>query len=93
MRIVHHASNPIEAHLVRHALEDSGLMVFVLGEHLQSGVGELPAGNLIRIAVPEPQVEAAEAVLRELPLVSGEGERLLRELDDDGLAGASGVPA
>lgn len=79
MHVVFEANNPIEAHLVKHALEDAGLMVFVLGEHLFGAVGELPAGGFVRVCVPEQQVAQAEAVLRELPMVAGEA--LEDELD------------
>lgn len=83
MRVVFSADNPIEAHLVRHALEDAGLMVFVLGEHLYGAMGELPAGGLLQVCVPEPQLDAAQAVLRELPLAAGE-PRTHDAVDDEG---------
>ncbi|MDO5505557.1 MAG: DUF2007 domain-containing protein [Pseudoxanthomonas suwonensis] len=92
MRVVHHAANPVEAHLVKHALEADGVLVFVLGESLAGGVGELPAGSFIQVAVPDGQVDAAEAVLRELPLLAGsvDDDALA---DDDGLGDAAGLTA
>lgn len=93
MQIVHHAADPIQAHLVRHALEAEGIVVFVLGESLLGGVGELPAGSFIQLAVPESQVQAAQAVLRELPMLAGEPAAAVSDEADaeDGLSGAAGL--
>ena len=71
MRTVYLALNPIDAHLVKHALEDAGIPAFVLGEHLVGGMGELPATGLIEVRVPESHVGEAEALVAALPLVRG----------------------
>ena len=70
MRTVYQALNPIDAHLVKHALEDAGIPAFVLGEHLVGGMGELPATGLVEVRVPDSRVEDAEAVLRGLPMLA-----------------------
>ena len=70
MRTVYQALNPIDAHLVKHALEDAGIPAFVLGEHLMGGLGELPACGLVEVRVPDSHVEDAEAVLRGLPMLA-----------------------
>ncbi len=63
MRTVYHALNPIDAHLVRHALEDAGIPVFVFGEHLMGGMGELPVAGFIEVRVPDDWFEEARDVL------------------------------
>ncbi|PJJ95983.1 hypothetical protein CO611_08620 [Lysobacteraceae bacterium NML03-0222] len=68
MHRVYQAINPIDAHLVKHALEAEGIPAFVLGEALMGGAGELLAGGFIEVRVPEAFREQAQALLRELPL-------------------------
>ena len=82
MRTVYQALNPIDAHLVKHALEDAGIPVFVLGEHLMGGLGELPASGLVEVRVPDSHVEDAEAVLRDLPMLAANADG--RDEADDG---------
>ncbi|PJK14919.1 hypothetical protein CO613_03575 [Lysobacteraceae bacterium NML07-0707] len=62
---VYQAINPIDAHLVKHALEAEGIPAFVLGEALMGGAGELLAGGFIEVRVPEAFAEAAALVLAE----------------------------
>jgi hypothetical protein len=83
MRVVYEAANLIDAHLVRHALEDAGIPAFVRGEALLGGVGELPACGLVAVCVPEAAWPEADALVRSLPLVVGEP----RERDDPWPAG------
>ena len=71
MRTVYQALNPIDAHLVKHVLDDAGIPAFVLGEHLIGGMGELPATGLVQVRVPDDWFEEAEALLKTLPLVNG----------------------
>jgi hypothetical protein len=47
--------------LVQHA----GVSAHVQGEHLQSGAGELPVGNLVAVAVADEDVAKAREVVRE----------------------------
>ena len=65
MRVVYHAENIVDAHLVKDALEQAGIPAFVSGEHLIGGVGQLPARDFLGVSVPEICVEAAEPVVRE----------------------------
>jgi len=83
MRVVYEAANLIDAHLVRHALEDAGIPAFVRGEALVGGIGELPAFGLVAVCVPEAAWPDADALVRSLPLVVGEA----RERDDPWPAG------
>ena len=70
MRTVYHAVNLIDAHLVRHALEQAGIPAFVRGEALLGGIGELPAIGLVSVGVPDSAWEAASDVVRQLDLGS-----------------------
>ena len=63
MRTVYQALNPIDAHLVKHALEDSDIPAFVLGEHLVGGMGELPALGLLGLAVADDQALYARELI------------------------------
>lgn len=68
MHRVYQAQNPIDAHLVKHALEAEGIPAFVLGEALMGGVGELLADGFIEVRVPDAFRNQALALLHELPL-------------------------
>ena len=84
MKAVYNAANPIDAHLVRHALEDAGIPAFVSGEALAGGVGELPLHGLIRVWVPEAAWPEAEAVVRALGLGDGPADAAGDDLHDPG---------
>ena len=71
MRVVYEAANVIDAHLVRHALEDAGLPVFLRGEALVGGMGELPLFGVVAVCVPEAAVPAAKEIVATLPIVAG----------------------
>jgi hypothetical protein len=65
MQRVYQAANSVEAHMVVHMLEQAGMDAHVQGEHLQSGAGELPVGNLVAVAVADEDVTKAREVIRE----------------------------
>jgi hypothetical protein len=62
MRIVYHAENLVDAHLVKGALEAAGIPAHVAGEYLTGAMGELPALGLVAVMVPEHLLPAAAAV-------------------------------
>ena len=65
MKTLYEASNALEAHMLRDFLQQEGITTFVQGEHLQSGVGILPAGSFVRLVVEETDyAEARNAVDR-----------------------------
>lgn len=64
MQVVYRAHNLIDAHLARHLLEDAGLPVFVFGESLLGGAGELPLFGVLRVCVPDGYEEEAGACLQ-----------------------------
>lgn len=65
MKRIYDAANNIEAHMIAHLLSQAGIRAYVQGEHLQSGAGELPLGNLAGVAVDDQDVEAARRVIRD----------------------------
>jgi hypothetical protein len=59
------AEDSIEAHLIKHMLEQQQIPVFISGEHLQGGAGELPAGGLVDIWVLDDCYDDALDVLED----------------------------
>ncbi len=74
MRNVYDAANLIDAHLVRHALEQADIPAFVRGEALLGGIGELPAGGLVSVAVPDGAWQLARDIVDQLGLGSSPAE-------------------
>ncbi|GGZ67077.1 hypothetical protein GCM10008101_21560 [Lysobacter xinjiangensis] len=68
MKSVYDAANLIDAHLVRHALEDAGIPVFIRGEALAGGMGELPIHGMMQVCVPEAAWPEADAIVKALDL-------------------------
>jgi len=68
MKIVYHAANLIDAHLVRHALEAEEIPVFLQGEALTGGMGELPLFGTILVCVPDVVWPQAKDIVDALPL-------------------------
>ncbi|GAB3386638.1 putative signal transducing protein [Lysobacter fragariae] len=68
MKVVYEAANLIDAHLVRHALEAAEIPVFLRGEQLIGGMGELPLFGVIAVCVPEIVWPQARDIVAMLPL-------------------------
>ncbi|BDU15684.1 DUF2007 domain-containing protein [Lysobacter auxotrophicus] len=68
MKIVYQAANLIDAHLVRHALEAGEIPVFLQGEALTGGMGELPLFGAILVCVPDVIWPQAKEIVDALPL-------------------------
>lgn len=68
MKVVYEAASVIDAHLVRHALEDAGIPVFLRGESLVGGMGELPLFGVVAVCVPDSAWPEASALVAALPL-------------------------
>jgi hypothetical protein len=83
MRVVYEAANLIDAHLVRHALEDAGLPVFLRGEALLGGMGELPMFGVVAVCVPEAAWPAAREIVQALPIAMPSAPQ---ECDDNATA-------
>ena len=63
MRTLYEAASTVEAYMVRDLLRQQGLTAHVQGEHLQGGVGELPAGNLVRLLIDDADYELGRAAI------------------------------
>lgn len=68
MKVVYEAANLIDAHLVRHALEAQEIPVFLRGEALLGGMGELPLFGTILVCVPDVVWPEASSIVASLPL-------------------------
>jgi hypothetical protein len=68
MKVVYEAANLIDAHLVRHALEAEGIPVFLRGEQLLGGMGELPLFGVVAVCVPDVAWPEAKGIVDALPL-------------------------
>lgn len=84
MKTVYEAANLIDAHLVKHALEAEGIPVYVRGEALTGGMGELGVFGLLGVMVPEGAEREARAVITALHL----GDAPLDTLDEEAQPGA-----
>ncbi|MBB1088460.1 DUF2007 domain-containing protein [Lysobacter sp. SG-8] len=90
MKVVYEAASVIDAHLVRHALEDAGIPVFLRGESLVGGMGELPLFGVVAVCVPDSAWPEASALVAALPL-SAPGT--VADESDDAVPGGGWVPA
>ena len=63
MKTAYDASSNIEAHLVKHQLQQAGIAAKIEGEYLQGAVGELPAAGNVRVLVPQKDLAAARQVI------------------------------
>ena len=68
MKVVYEAANLIDAHLVRHALEAQEIPVFLKGEALLGGMGELPLFGTVLVCVPDVVWPEASQIVASLPL-------------------------
>lgn len=84
MRVVYEAANVIDAHLVRHALEAEGIPVFLRGESLVGGIGELPLFGVVAVCVPDVAWPEARSIVDALPINAPEGEAAT-DPDDAGI--------
>jgi len=64
MKLVYEASQPAEAHIIKHLLERTGLFATIYGEYLQGGVGELAASGLLKVMVHHTDYEAAKNIIQ-----------------------------
>lgn len=84
MKQAYQAANPIDAQLVVDLLASEGIGTFVQGQYLSGGIGELPAGELMRVWVGDEDLKSARA------LIEGRGEQ--QELIEDAIDPALARP-
>src|SRR5260221_5683448 len=58
------AANPVEAHIWKQALEDEGIRCEVMGEYLDSSIGDVP-GMYPEVWVHREDLAHAQEILRE----------------------------
>ena len=63
MRTVYEPANTLEAYMLKDLLAQQGISVHIVGEHAQSGVGELPASGVLRLEAEDDEAAAARAFL------------------------------
>ena len=63
MTSVYEASHSVEAHMIKHLLEQGGLKAFVQGEYLQGAMGELPVTGLVRVMVNDEDYQEAREII------------------------------
>ncbi|MEO8161032.1 MAG: DUF2007 domain-containing protein [Arenimonas sp.] len=73
MKQAYLAANSIDAQLIVDLLASAGIAAHVQGQYLSGAVGELPAGELVRVWVGDPHLAAAKA------LIAGAGSSELLE--------------
>lgn len=78
------AEDAIEAHLLKHMLEQMQIAVYITGEHLEGAVGELPAGGNVDVWVLDQQFPDAQDVLEDF------FDTLDAPDDEDGLRDGAG---
>jgi hypothetical protein len=74
MKVVYEAANLIDAHLVKHALEDADIPVFLRGEALVGGMGELPLFGVVAVCVPDSVWPEASEIVAAMPLLEPSAE-------------------
>jgi len=83
MRVVYEPDNIIDAHLMKGALEHAGIPVYLRGEYLVGGIGELPAPGLLALCVSEDFEDEAREVLADLDRNRVRDGMSERSVDDD----------
>jgi predicted metal-dependent HD superfamily phosphohydrolase len=63
MKQAYHAANVVDAQLLVDLLASEGIAAFTQGQYLSGAVGELPAGELLRVWVADEDVDRARAVI------------------------------
>ena len=65
MMVVYHASNSIEAYLIKNLLVQQEIAAYVFGDYLQGGVGEIPAIGLVTVNVSDSDYIRAKEIVDE----------------------------
>ncbi|MBK6597050.1 MAG: DUF2007 domain-containing protein [Proteobacteria bacterium] len=65
MQTVFESSLAVDAHMISDLLQRAGIPSQVLGEYLQTGAGQLPLGNLVRVTVADEHAREAREVIAE----------------------------
>ena len=66
MKNIYSSGDPFQANLILHQLQHNDVDAVILGQELNSVAGAVPFHGLIRIAVPDSQVEKAQKIVRSI---------------------------
>lgn len=92
MRVVYLPKDLIDAHLVKGVLEQEGFPVYLRGEHLAGGIGELPVIGLYALCVPDVCEAQARGVVDALERERGEAAMDAgAQVDEGDAAGMGGM--
>ena len=83
MKIIYHAADIMEAHIVAGLLRANDINPYVGGHYLQGAAGDLAVNGLANVFVDEKDVDAAQGLIREYEnnTVSDAQEPALAESD------------
>jgi hypothetical protein len=65
LKTAYQANSAIDAHLVLHLLEHSGIDAKIFGEHLQGGIGEIQTMGLVRVMTDDTSYERARKIIED----------------------------
>ena len=63
--VAYHASNSIEAYLIKNLLVQQEVPAYIFGDYLQGGVGEIPAIGLVTVNVSDSDYTRAKEIVDE----------------------------
>lgn len=89
MIIVYHAANSLDANLIKNLLAQHHIQAFILGEYLQGGVGDLPAADLVKVAVDDQDAVAAQDIIHQWNRATVLEEEVNFNLEGDAAHGAT----
>lgn len=74
MKTIYHAANVIDAQLVVDMLAAAGIQAHVQGAFLSGGIGELPAGEMVRVWVADEDAEPARRAMAQSASAFDDGD-------------------
>jgi len=63
MKLVYHASNSVEAHIIKGLFLQHDIQAHISGEYLQGGIGELHMNDLVSVWVEDHDVAQAQTLI------------------------------
>jgi predicted metal-dependent HD superfamily phosphohydrolase len=67
VKVAYHAANPIDAQMVLDLLADAEIGAHLQGAFLIGGIGELPAGEILRVGVSDEDLDRARKLIGDSP--------------------------
>lgn len=81
MHTVYRAESIVDAHLVKDYLEQADIPVFIAGEYLTGGVGQLPARDFLHVTVPDSYAQAAAPLVAEMVAMLSDARDAIKDED------------